>query len=134
VNRHEIPTHLNVEDKAFAGLTMRQLMTVAVGLGLAYGAASGMPLPVPAQAAIAAAVLAAVAAVALWRPAGRPFEDWTFVLVRYWAVPRLAVWRTRRPEVRQARREAHEVLLPEPGWMDGARPTALTREALRGDR
>jgi len=31
LNRHEIPTHLNVEDKAFAGLTMRQLMTVAVG-------------------------------------------------------------------------------------------------------
>ena len=33
MNRHEIPTHLNVEDKAFAGLTMRQLMTAAVGLG-----------------------------------------------------------------------------------------------------
>jgi hypothetical protein len=30
MNRHEIPTHLNVEDKAFAGLTMRQLMTAAV--------------------------------------------------------------------------------------------------------
>ena len=68
MNRHEIPTHLNVEDKAFAGLTMRQLMTVAVGLGLAYGAASGLPLPVPGRAAIALVVLAAVAVVALWRP------------------------------------------------------------------
>jgi hypothetical protein len=40
MDRHEIPTHLNVEDKAFAGLTMRQLMTVAIGLAVAYGAAS----------------------------------------------------------------------------------------------
>ena len=134
MNRHEIPTHLNVEDKAFAGLTMRQLMTVAVGLGLAYGAASGLPLPVPAQAAIAAAVLAAVAVVALWRPAGRPFEDWAFVLLRYSAIPRLAVWRTRRLDIRQAATETHEVVLPEPGWMDDGRLTALTREALRGDR
>jgi hypothetical protein len=36
MNGNEIPTHLNVEDKAFAGLTMRQLMTAAVGLGPAY--------------------------------------------------------------------------------------------------
>ena len=134
MNRHEIPTHLNVEDKAFAGLTMRQLMTVAVGLGLAYGAASGLPLPVPAQAAIAAAVLTAVAVVALWRPAGRPFEDWAFVLLRYWAVPRLAVWRTRRPGAPQATTETQEVLLPEPGWIHETRLTGLTREALRGDR
>jgi hypothetical protein len=42
VNRHEIPTHLNVGDKAFVGLTMRQLMTVAVGLGLSYGATCGL--------------------------------------------------------------------------------------------
>ena len=45
MDRHEIPTHLNVEDKAFAGLTMRQLMTAAVGLGLAYGAVSEPPFP-----------------------------------------------------------------------------------------
>lgn len=50
MNRHEIPTHLNVEDKAVLGLTMRQLMTVAIGLGLglAYGASNQLPLPAPA--------------------------------------------------------------------------------------
>jgi hypothetical protein len=119
VNRHEIPTHLNVEDKAFAGMTMRQLMTVAVGLGLSYGAASGLPLPVPGQAAIAVVVLAAVAVVALWRPGGRPFEDWAFVLLRYWAIPRIAVWRTRKlaPEESDDD-ERFEVLLPDPAWMN----------------
>lgn len=119
MNRHEIPTHLNVEDKAFAGLTMRQLMTVAVGLGLAYGAASGIPLPVPAQAGVAIVVLAAVAVVALWRPGGRPFEDWAFVLLRYWAIPRIAVWRTKRLSPRESDEdERFEVLLPDPTWMN----------------
>ena len=42
--RHEIPTHLNVADKAFGGLTMRQLLSAAIGLALAYGAASDLPL------------------------------------------------------------------------------------------
>ena len=28
--RHEIPTHLNVEDKAFVGLSVRQLMNLIV--------------------------------------------------------------------------------------------------------
>ena len=29
--RHEIPTHLNAEDRAFYGLTARQLMWLTVG-------------------------------------------------------------------------------------------------------
>lgn len=119
MNRHEIPTHFNIEDKTFAGLTMRQLMTVAVGPGLAYGAASGLPLPWPAQAAIGLGVLATVAVVALRRPAGRPFEDWAFILLRYWAIPRIAVWRTRQPAAESSDKDERiEVLLPEPGWLE----------------
>src|SRR4030042_4584073 len=118
MERHEIPTHLNVEDKAFAGLTMRQLLTAAVGLGLAYGAASELPLPMPVRLMAAGVVLVAVALLALWRPAERPLDDWAFVLLRYWAVPRVAVWRPRLPalgEKEQAPR--FEVVLPEPAWM-----------------
>src|SRR3989337_17686 len=95
MDRHEIPTHLNVEDKAFGGLTMRQLMTAAVGLALAYGAASEPPLPVPVRLIAAGLVLAAVALLALWRPAGRPREDGAFVLLRYWSISRNAVGRPR---------------------------------------
>jgi len=125
LNRHEIPTHLNVEDKAFAGLTMRQLMTVAVGLGLAYGAASELPLPMPAQAAVAIAVLTFVAVLTLWRPAGRPLEDWAFILLRYWAIPRVAVWRTRhRPEEKPDEEPAYEVVLPDALWGSAGSLTA----------
>ena len=45
MQQHEIPTHLDVEDRAILGLTMRQLMTAAVGAALAYSAASQLALP-----------------------------------------------------------------------------------------
>src|SRR4030042_1647747 len=117
MNRHEIPTHLNVEDKAFAGLTMRQLMTAAIGLALAYGAASEPPWPMALRLVAAGLVLAAVALVALWRPAGRPLEDWGFVLLRFWALPRVAVWRPREPAAgAQEPEHRYEVALPEAAW------------------
>lgn len=93
MQRHEIPTHLGVEDKAFLGLTLRQLMTAAIGLALAYGAAGQLPLPAPLRLAAAAVVLAAAALLALWQPAGRPLEEWAFVLLQYAATARVAVWR-----------------------------------------
>ena len=115
MNRHEIPTHLNVEDKAFAGLTMRQLMTAAVGLGMAYGVASELPLPIPVRLTAAVFVLIVVAVMAVWRPAGRPMEDWAFVLLRYWAVPRVAVWRPREAVVSgEEKTTTYEVVVAEP--------------------
>ena len=126
MDRHEIPTHLNVEDKAFAGLTMRQLMTAAIGLALAYGAASEPPWPMALRLVAAGLVLAAVALVALWRPAGRPLEDWGFVLLRFWALPRVAVWSPR--ELARGLQESehrYEVALPEAAW---ANPAARSRE------
>jgi len=115
MDRHEIPTHLNVEDKAFAGLTMRQLMTVAIGLALAYGAASEPPLPIPLRLVIAGVVLAGTAVLTLWRPGDRPLEDWAFVLLRYWSLPRIAVWRPRTandPEREGESNDRYEVILP----------------------
>jgi hypothetical protein len=117
MQRHEIPTHLSVADKAFAGLTMRQLMTAAIGLALAYGAAIDLPLAQTLRYLAAGLVVVATALLAFWRPASRPLEDWAFVLLRYWAVPRVAVWAP--PESSpsgEERRTRYEVLLPEPAW------------------
>ena len=107
--RHEIPTHLNVADKAFGGMTMRQLLSAAIGVALAYGAARDLPLLLAGRLGVAAIVLAATLLLVLWRPAGRPLEDWVFVLLRYWAMPRVAVWRPR--ELADSRRVTHEVVL-----------------------
>ena len=107
--RHELPTHLNVADKAFGGLTMRQLLSGAVGLALAYGAANDLPLVLAARFGIAGVVLLATLLLVLWQPAGRPLEDWVFVLLRYYASPRIAVWRPR--EARAIAPSPREVVL-----------------------
>ena len=113
MQRHEIPTHLNVEDRAFLGLTVRQLLTAAVGLALAYGAVSDLPAPLTIRLVIGVLVLFGSAALALWRPACRPVEDWGFVLLRYWLTPRVAVWRPgeRSDDLVAAR---YEVVVPSP--------------------
>ena len=108
---HEIPTHLEVADRAVLGLTMRQLLAAAIGLALAYGAVSDVPLPFTLRLAGAAGVLLVTAVLALWRPAGRAAEEWAFVLVRYWATPRVAVWRPRAWPVPGTAR-LFEVILP----------------------
>ena len=36
-HQHEIPTHLNVEDKLLLGLTMRQFLYLIVGCSVASG-------------------------------------------------------------------------------------------------
>jgi hypothetical protein len=108
---------------------MRQLMTAAVGLALAYGAASEPPVPLPLRLIVAGLVLAVVALFALWRPAGRPLEDWAFVLLRYWAIPRVAVWRPREVPVQADHTAAsYEVVVPDPVW---AKPVAAEEGGSR---
>lgn len=122
--RHEIPTHLNVADRAFGGLTMRQLLSAAIGLALAYGAASDLPVPFAARLGAAAFVVVATLLLVLWRPSGRPLEDWVFVLIRYRSTPRVAVWRPR--ERRELTRVPHEVLLRPP--IDSSENAEMTRK------
>jgi len=112
MERHEIPTHLEVADRAFLGLTMRQLLSAAIGLALAYGALSDLPLPFGLRIAVALVLIIAAAILVLWRPGGRPAEEWTFVLLRYWTAPRVAVWRPRERD--QHARELQEVFLTAP--------------------
>jgi len=110
MDRHEIPTHLEVADRAFLGLTMRQLLLAAIGLALAYGALSDLPVPIGVRVASAALVLVAVAVLVLWRPHGRAAEEWAFVLLRFWTAPRIAVWRPQPAE--HGTPEIREIVLP----------------------
>jgi hypothetical protein len=91
--RHEIPTHLNVEDRAFYGLSVRQVMYLTGGFSLGYSLWTqwGDALP---ELRIAMAVTCALVAIilALVRPAGRGFEEWAFVVLRYLVIPHRARW------------------------------------------
>ncbi|MGE3073884.1 MAG: PrgI family protein [Dehalococcoidia bacterium] len=125
MQRHEVPTHLNIEDKAFAGLTMRQLMVAIIGLALAYSALSEAPLPLAVRLAAGATVLLTTAVVSFWQPAGRSLEDWAFVLLRYVSIPRVVVWRVRTSREAATAEEARfEVVLPDRQELDAGRRSA----------
>src|SRR4051794_16286515 len=102
--RHEIPTPLDVEDKAFLGLSIRQVMILVTGASLGYGLYGQWPdLPFALRAAAAVACLLGTLVLALVRPGGRGLEDWAFVALHFLATPRASVSRPREPEARDGR-------------------------------
>ena len=123
-SRHEIPTHLNVEDKALYGLSVRQVMYLTSGCSLGYGLwnhAAYLPIEVRAAGAAGCALVALI--FALVRPHGRGLEEWAFVVLRFAAVPRVSGWRPREPD-RDPRRSpewAWANLAPRPSWREERR-------------
>jgi PrgI family protein len=108
---HEIPTHLDVEDKLLFGLTARQFLYLVVGCSLAYGAWQ-QPLLAPGlRLGVAAACGLVAVAVALLRPLGRPLEEWIVAGLFYAVSPRQAAWRPREPRPSDWR-------LPGVGWQE----------------
>ncbi len=98
--RHEIPTHLNVEDKVLLGLTIRQFMELMAGLAGTYSLWNQWPqLPLTVRAALTGLSLAMTLVGSLCRPGGRPMEEWLLVALEYLATPRRSVWRPREPEL-----------------------------------
>ena len=93
--RHEIPTHLNVEDRAFYGLSARQVTYLTLGCAGAYWAwTSALELPLAARLALVAACVLVALTLALLRPLGRSLETWAYLGLRYLALPRRAVWQS----------------------------------------
>ena len=108
MQRHEIPTHLEVEDKILGALTVRQLLFLAVGLSLSYGLwgllqqlapAPHRHLPLAVELALAAIPALCTLVLALAQPAGRPLEEWLLAMLRYAGQPKRYVWRPLPDEV-----------------------------------
>jgi hypothetical protein len=92
--RHEIPTHLAVEDRPLAGLTMPQLLVLLVGGCAGYLTWQGAAfLPTSVRLAVVGAALVVGAAAALFRPHGQSLLAWALVVLRYLALPRVCLWR-----------------------------------------
>jgi len=119
--QHEIPTHLNVEDKLLLGLTARQFLYVLVGTSLSYGMWNQLfDAPPVLRVTIVAACLLAAAAMALLRPLDRPLEEWLLAACVFVGTPRKATWRPREPDAAEWRPAAdawHE-LKPNLTWLD----------------
>ena len=117
--RHEIPTHLNVEDKAMLGLTVRQFMELMAGLAGTYGLWNQWPqLPLAIRAVLTGLSLLMTLGCTLVRPGGRGMEEWLFVVLEYVCVPKLTVWRPREPELAEwwPAQPRWEELSPQLAW------------------
>lgn len=114
--RHQVPTHVLVEDKLLSvlgvHLTLRQTALLLLGGGLSVALWKHLSALAPLGAGglllrLSLSALPCVAAVllAFLRPAGRTPEAWLLVLGRYLSRPHLALWRpgaTRLPPERPA--------------------------------
>ncbi len=117
--RHEIPTHLNVEDRAFYGLTIRQVMYLTVGAAGGYELWNQWPsLPLVIRVILAVPPLLLALIFALVRPHGRGLDEWLFVALHYAAVPKLSVWQPRDPEPKGGEAVAWEELAPRIAWQE----------------
>ncbi len=92
--RHEIPTHLNVEDRVLGGLTMPQLLVLLAGGCAGYAAWQAVTsLPTGLRLGIALVVQACAVAAALIRPHGQSLVLWALVYLRFLALPCVCLWR-----------------------------------------
>jgi hypothetical protein len=121
--RHEIPTHLNVEDKAFYGLSVRQVTHLTVGAATAYAAWNQwLWAPAAPRLVLALGCILVAAALALLRPGGRGLEQWVFVVLHHAATPRRAAWRVPEPSPDAWRPRGGDwaELAPTVAWREGA--------------
>jgi hypothetical protein len=96
---HEVPTHLNVEDKVLFGLSVRQFLYMLVGSSASYtlweqSVTFGDALRVGLVAISASITLA----FALLRFAERPLEEWLAAGLVYAATPRRTTWQPCEPD------------------------------------
>lgn len=149
--RHEVPTHLHVEDRVFFGfMTVRHVLVLAGGGLLCLGMALSPPFPLPEMLRylLAMAIAGAALAIAFVEPDGRHMEDWLMAVARYLLSPRVAVWRP-LPETWETGEEKAGVLVlseggrgvvsPPPGGRGGgpawtARPDFADRHRGSSER
>ncbi|MBV9279174.1 MAG: PrgI family protein [Chloroflexi bacterium] len=123
-SRHEIPTHLDVEDRAFYGLTIRQVMYLTVGGSCAYALWTQWPaLPLVLRGAMVAPIVILALVFALVRPAGRGLDEWAFVALHHLGTPKVSTWRPREPDLSawDMPGSEWEELKPQLAWREGRR-------------
>lgn len=128
--RHELPTHLGVEDHVIGDFSMRQLLLLLSGLASAYAAWSQIPvLPLAARGALATTVLLLTLALALVRPGDRGLDVWALAILRYCTRPRVTVWRPCLPVASAERHLGADWVARAPhlAWADAASAAAPPR-------
>lgn len=121
IKHHEVPTHLNVEDKVVFGLTVRQFLYMLVGSSAAYSAWDQLSvLPSPLRLAVAGICVVVTVAFALLRLADRPLEEWVAAAMIYAVSPRRATWQPAEPDLAHWRppSASWQELTPSLSWVE----------------
>jgi hypothetical protein len=96
---HEVPTHLDVEDRVLFGLSVRQFLYILVGSSASYTLWDQLAsLTEPLRIGLVLASAAVTLAFALLRLSERPLEEWLVAALVYAASPRCATWQPREPD------------------------------------
>lgn len=88
---YQVPQFIEVEDKIFGPLTLKQFIYLAGGGGLAVGIILYIPLPFGAMLALPIGAFAA--ALAFYKINGKPFLDIIEAGFNYYIGHRLYLWR-----------------------------------------
>ena len=119
--RHELPTHLGVEDRVLGALSARQALVLLGGMAGTYdGWRQLADLPFELRGGLAAGALLLTLALALLRPGGRWLEAWAVAGLRYAALPKTAVWRPRPAEPDRPAGPAWVPFAPRLAWGEAA--------------
>jgi len=89
--RHQVPQYLEVEDRIFGPLTLKQFVFVAGGAGGAY--LTWAMMPSPWNYAVAALIAICAAALAFGNTNGRPFLITLEAAARYAVSRKFYLWR-----------------------------------------
>ena len=99
VLHHEVPTHLNVEDRVVFGLTVRQFLYMLVGSSATYTMwDQSVSLALALRVSLAFICVSITLGFALLRPADRPLEEWLAAAAAYVASARSSTWQPREPD------------------------------------
>jgi len=88
---YQVPQFIEVEDKIFGPLTLRQFIYLAGGAGISVGLIRYLPFTIGVILALPVAALAA--ALAFYKVNGKPFIDVIEAGIGYYLGRRLYLWR-----------------------------------------
>jgi hypothetical protein len=96
---HEVPTHLNVEDRVVFGLSVRQFLYMLVGSSASYTLwDQSAALALGVRVGIMVLSVSTTLAFALLKPGDRALEEWIVALLVYLGSPRRSTWQPAEPE------------------------------------
>jgi hypothetical protein len=119
---HEVPTHLNVEDKVLFGLTVRQFLYMLVGSSATYTVwDQSSTFLLPLRIGVVLLCVVVTLAFALLRLADRPLEEWLATGLVYASAPKRSVWEPLEPDPLNWRPAGGgwQELAPSLSWVEG---------------